>query len=305
MSAANVDVVIPTLGRRPDMLWEAVRSALVQTGSNVGAVVIVVDDPDAECDVPAALSSPLIRVVRNLDRTASARSVGVEHGDSPWVAFLDDDDLWEPDKLRKQFELTEAIEPSAAVIVSSRHSHRMDGPTGPPLPGRVIGGNQSVAEYLFHKRSPRANRPSLYTSSLLAPRELCEQIGWRRIARHQDWDWLLRAERLAGARLVQHPDVLVRIRVGSPGSISRSPDWRSSLTWAQETLAPHVPAKLTADFLASQTLRYALTARSGDGTRSTLRAIRGTGAAPHPQSLMVGAAGLLPVSMIRRLLVRG
>jgi len=306
MSAPRVDVVIPTLGRRPETLWEAVQSALDQTSGNIGAVVIVLDDPEAALDVPASFASPLVRIVRNTEKkTTSARTVGVQNGDSPWVAFLDDDDLWEPDKLRKQLELAHTFDTSEDLVIASRHTHQMDGPPTRGLPGRLIGEGQPVADYLFLKRSPRVDRPSMYTSTLLAPRALCEQVPWRKIPRHQDWDWLVRSERIAGARVVQHPDTLVRIRVGSPGSISRSPDWASSMRWARETLAPHEPPKLTSDFLASQTLRYALTARSMEGVRSTARAIRETGTMPHLRSSMVGLAGLLPVSLIRKLLARG
>lgn len=306
MRAPQVDVVIPTLGRRADTLWEAVASALGQTSSNVASVVVVVDDPDAECEVPAELSSPLVRVVRGVDRRGpSARAIGVDNGDSPWVAFLDDDDVWEPDKLDKQLEWASATESPDSVVISSRCSPRMTGPVTGGLPARVIRPGQSVAEYLFHKRGPSAARPSLFTSTLLAPRGLCERVPWRRIPRHQDWDWLLGVERVAGARIIQHPDILARIRVGSPGSISRSPDWRSSLNWARETLAPYEAPRLTADFLAAQTLRYALAARSREGVLMTVRAIRETGVPPHLSSAAVGAAGLLPVSVIRQLLERG
>ena len=304
VSSGPVDVVIPTLGRRADTLGHAVASVLDQEGADVNSVIVVLDDPEADLGAPPELESPLVRVIPN-ERAGdtSARQVGVEHASAPWIAFLDDDDVWEPDKLRKQGALAHATEAQNRLIVSSRSSHVMDGSPGPGLPGRLIADDEPVAHYLFHKRSPRVDRPSLFTSSLLVSRDLCEQVPWRRIPRHQDWDWLLRAER-AGARVIQHPDVLVRIRVGSPGSISRSPDWASSLEWAQETLAPHEDSRLTADFLASQTLRYALTGRSGRGARASVGAIRATGTVPHAGSIMVGAAGLLPVSALRRLLTR-
>ncbi|GAA5038052.1 hypothetical protein GCM10025738_26770 [Microbacterium fluvii] len=99
--------------------------------------------------------------------------------------------------------------------------------------------------------------------------------------------------------------MLVRIRVGSPGSISRSPDWRSSLEWAEETLAAFADRRIVADFLASQSLRYAASARSATGVRSVLGALFAGRRMPSLPALLVGLAGLLPTALIKRILRRG
>jgi glycosyltransferase involved in cell wall biosynthesis len=94
----TVSVVIPTRDRWP-LLERAVRVALAQ---EVALEVIVVDDASRERapDLPA-LADPRVSVHRQPSRqgVANARNAGIELARAPWIAFLDDDDLWAPTKL--------------------------------------------------------------------------------------------------------------------------------------------------------------------------------------------------------------
>ena len=99
----DVSVVVPTRNRRA-LLSTTLRSALRQ--ERVDFEVIVVDE--ASNDDTAALLSALddhrVRVLRHeVPRgLSSARNHGAEHARAEWLAFLDDDDLWAPDKLFRQ-----------------------------------------------------------------------------------------------------------------------------------------------------------------------------------------------------------
>jgi histidinol-phosphate phosphatase family protein len=95
----SFDVVIPTSGRRTldDLL-----AALARGSGPLPEHVYVVDDrPRPErrlvVTVPAALSGRFT-VLRGVTRgPAAARNLGWRAGQSPWVAFLDDDVLPQPD----------------------------------------------------------------------------------------------------------------------------------------------------------------------------------------------------------------
>src|SRR5262245_48858715 len=100
----SVSVVIPTLGRW-GLLEKAVRAAREQAGAQV-QVVIALDGAEATAQYPAidylqgddvvVLPCPHKRGV------SAARNAGLEAAEGEWVALLDDDDLWAPEKLSRQ-----------------------------------------------------------------------------------------------------------------------------------------------------------------------------------------------------------
>jgi len=100
---ADVSVVIPVFNRST-LLPRALSAVLRQTLQ--AREVLVVDDGSAE-DVAAAAAAftPPVRVVRKSNGGAgSARNVGIEQAAGSFIAFLDSDDYWEPDKLFIQME---------------------------------------------------------------------------------------------------------------------------------------------------------------------------------------------------------
>jgi glycosyltransferase involved in cell wall biosynthesis len=105
-SPPEVTVIIPTKDRWA-ILSRALRSALAQ--ADVELEVVVVDDGSTD-ETPqylADLRDPRVHVLRNNrgEGVARARNRGVAHAKAPWVAFLDDDDLWAPRKVRAELDL--------------------------------------------------------------------------------------------------------------------------------------------------------------------------------------------------------
>jgi glycosyltransferase involved in cell wall biosynthesis len=101
----DVSVIIPT-HNRSQLLALSLRSVLWQR--NVDFELIVVDDGSTD-DTPHRLQSiadQRVRVVRHerAQGVSSARNRGIAEARGEWVAFLDDDDLWAPDKLALQLE---------------------------------------------------------------------------------------------------------------------------------------------------------------------------------------------------------
>lgn len=91
-----VTTVIPTY-RRPDGLAAAVRSALGQTVRDHH--VIVVDDGGGLPELPKDPRLVAVSLARNTHVLGVVRNVGIRLADSPFVAFLDDDNTWEPNHL--------------------------------------------------------------------------------------------------------------------------------------------------------------------------------------------------------------
>ncbi|HLX18949.1 MAG TPA: glycosyltransferase [Gaiellaceae bacterium] len=98
-----VSVVIPTRDRAT-LLLHTLETVRRQEGARLE--IIVVDDGSVD-DTPGALAGvddSRLRVLRRSGAggVAAARNLGIAASTGEWVAFLDDDDVWVPDKLRKQ-----------------------------------------------------------------------------------------------------------------------------------------------------------------------------------------------------------
>jgi glycosyltransferase involved in cell wall biosynthesis len=137
----RVSVVTPTRDRH-DLLSGALASALGQRG--VELEIIVVDDGSDPPVADVLVSDPRLQVVRHETSVgvSAARNTGIEHARADWIAFLDDDDLWAPDKLRSQLTAAEAAGAAWAyggdVTVDEDLRVISGGP--PPAPEAVVAG---------------------------------------------------------------------------------------------------------------------------------------------------------------------
>jgi len=104
-----VSVIIPTYNREA-YLREAVESVFSQTLSDL--VLIVVDDGSTDGTRPylRTLTDPRLRLIehQHCANPARLRNVGLAAARGGWIAFLDSDDLWYPDKLERQLHVLRA-----------------------------------------------------------------------------------------------------------------------------------------------------------------------------------------------------
>lgn len=292
----QVSVVVPTTLRRD--IISTIQSARAQT---VPVELVLVVDREQAVFVPPAVEALVDEIVftGGSQGAAHARNCGVAASSCEWIAYLDDDDEWLPEKLARQLAVHSALPEPTKVVVSCRVKQRTPESErlSPPVPARTfVHGHMSIGDYLFRRRGPSVTRNSVFLPTLLVHRDLAKRVLWdESLRRHQDWDWLLRAE-ASGAKLVQLDDILALITVGSPGSISASADWRTSLTWARNHR--HLLSQSAyADFLAGQTLRFALGSRELRGISQVALEIARTGM-PSLPSLALGVAGAIPRKLL-------
>jgi glycosyltransferase involved in cell wall biosynthesis len=199
-----VTAVVPT-HHRPARMREAVRSIVDQSYPGTIEIIVVFDACDV--DLPA-LDLPRNRTVRGLPNErarglAGARNTGIIAARHDFVAFLDDDDRWLPDKLAAQMALFEQ-HPDAGLVGSAMQVD--DGRTvhDRPVPRAVV-----THDDLVHDRIA-----GLHSSSFVFRRGTLDSIGLidERIpgAHGEDYDALLMAAQLAPIRLVNRPLVAVR-----------------------------------------------------------------------------------------------
>jgi len=225
-----VSVVIPTL-HRPVLLTRALASVFRQTWRDL-EVIVVVDGPDP--DTIAALETiddPRLTVIVNACSltAAGARNAGLDRAKGEWIAFLDDDDEWSPDKLAKQLAYGAERGPALINCLS-----RVVTPAASFVSPQVIyDNNLPIDEYLFDRRSPFAGYGFIQTSAYLLPRALCGELRFRTDTPHDDWDFLLRLSKQHAVRVETVPEILVTLYADElRPSLSRSGTWSASLQWA-------------------------------------------------------------------------
>jgi glycosyltransferase involved in cell wall biosynthesis len=141
-SLPEVTVVIPTRNRWRILVDSALTAALVQ--EDVDHEIVVVDDgsSDGTSGNLAALDDPRVRVVRH-DRSlgvAKARNAGIRAARGAWIALLDDDDIWSPQKLRRQIDVASSQGAGfvyAAVVFVDEHKRFLFG-HAPPAPETLL-----------------------------------------------------------------------------------------------------------------------------------------------------------------------
>lgn len=296
-----VSAVIPTRGR-PALLAGAVRSALRQTWPRM-EVVVVVDGPDAATATRVAgFTDPRVRVLflEAIRGAGDARNAGVRAAQGEWIALLDDDDEWMPDKIEQQMRAVHAMR-DWFPVVSTRVVARSPSATR-VLPPRPYRSPQSIGDFLFCRGGMRDAGGLMQTSTLLAPRDLLLAIPFQSgLPMHQDWDWLIRvgAHEGVGFAMVRKPLTVWRVEDGR-GTVGHKPDWEFSLAWIR-SVRTLISPRAFSWFVAVQCAWRAQASHAGMLAKlRLLRAFLGEGQ-PELRSLAAGAGFSLLPGRFRRL----
>ena len=99
----NISVIIPSYNRK-HTLSRAIKSVLNQTYN--ASEIILVDDGSTDETKPWVLGNfPMVKYLSQLrNGVSAARNKGIEHSKNNWIALLDSDDEWLPEKLEEQVQ---------------------------------------------------------------------------------------------------------------------------------------------------------------------------------------------------------
>ena len=205
----RVSVIIPTYNRAA-LVLEAIGSVLRQSCRDFE--VIVCDDGSTdETEARVRAVGPPVRYLRSrhTGRPGSPRNRGVEAARGELVAFLDDDDLWEADKLARQVDLFDR-KPELSVVYTDRRLLFSDRSTSPP-----VASPQATLPGEIFELALRGQFPFLGTA--MVRMELLRKVGGfdETLTTAEDLDLWLRLGRIAQAARVPEPLVLVRRRLGT------------------------------------------------------------------------------------------
>lgn len=199
-----VSVIVPSYNMAR-FLPQSVASALAQTYTNVE--VLIVDDGSTDNTTEVVqqwAGNPRVRVHRQVNGGLShARNQGIAHTRGAFIALLDADDVWAPDKLARQMPLFRA-QPEIGVVYSSYQ--RMD------LQGEPVHTG-FTAMHRGWVSGPLLIENFLPASSVVARRECFERYGGFDVALRtgEDYDMWLRLSAHYPFDFV--PEATIRYRV--------------------------------------------------------------------------------------------
>ncbi len=202
----RVSCIIPAYNAET-LVRETIESALAQTLAPCEIIVMDDGSTDRTAEVVAALPPP-VRLLRQANAGHRvARNVAASVATGELFAFLDADDLWEPEKLRLQVELLRSAPPATVVFAHAQN---------------FWSGEAAAEGERLRDQWVARPFPALISSTMLVARDLFERVGrFVGTARHGEVaEWLDRA-RAVGAEVAVHPAVLLRRRIHG-GNMSRT-----------------------------------------------------------------------------------
>ncbi len=193
-----VSVIIPTYNRA-SVLPRAIKSVLGQTFSDFELLVVDDGSDDSTADILETFEGKLKPLFQENRGVAAARNLGIKCSTGPFLAFLDSDDEWLPEKLARQTDLIDAANPDFIC-----HTDELWLRNGIEVPQKGIHCKQGGRFF------PRAlERCLISPSSVMVSRILLDRVGWfdEGLPAAEDYDLWLRVTAFHDVGFV--PDRLV------------------------------------------------------------------------------------------------
>ena len=201
----SVTAVVPVYNSA-GLLRDAVAS--IRSQGWPGLRIVVVDDgsKDDTAGVAGELASDDLAVLRQSNAgPAAARNAGIALAQTDWIAFLDADDLWLPQKLQIQFEALQKSPGAAFAYGDALHRY----PSGQELRQRPRAAPRRLFLDLLLG-------PEFFTSSVIVRRSCFEEIGGfdPELRTGEDWDMWLRLSDRYESTYVPEPLIVYRVSEG-------------------------------------------------------------------------------------------
>jgi glycosyltransferase involved in cell wall biosynthesis len=153
----NLSVIIPVYNSDKSVA-ATLKSVLAQTYQDLEIIIVDDGSTDKSIDICKQFPDPRIKIVHQQNRgLAGARNTGIRHAQGEYLAFVDSDDLWLPEKLAKHMQ---HFERSPDVGVSFSRSSFIDDQGQPLGIYQMPKLTDITPEYLFC-RNPISNGSSV------------------------------------------------------------------------------------------------------------------------------------------------
>jgi glycosyltransferase involved in cell wall biosynthesis len=251
-----VSVVIPCYNAEP-FIAETIESVLHQTYADFELVLVDDGSTDRTAEILGSYSDPRVRVIRQANAGISAaRNRGVAESRGSHVAFLDNDDLWLPEKLERQVAVLDR-DPEIGLVYSDAFVMSEDGRLRNTFSDWMALPSGQVFEALLA-------RNAIPTSTVMMRRTVFEAVGpFAPYKISQDYDlWLKCAARYRVACIAE-PLIKYRHRVAGASRRVMVPlgealeiyhYWSSRVAREQRRIIEHAAGELL--YLTGKTVLY-------------------------------------------------
>ena len=206
-----VSVIIPVYNGEKT-IQETIEAVLNQTLSDFELLIINDGSQDATVEIVERFQDTRLKIFSYPNAgLAASRNRGIALAVSNYIAFLDADDLWTPDKLEAQFKALQA-NPHAAVAYSWTDCIDESGQFSRQGSHITVSGNV-YANLLLVNFLENGSNP-------LIRREVLTEVGGfdESLTAAEDWDMYLRLAAMYHFLAVPSPQILYRVSIKSMSS---------------------------------------------------------------------------------------
>ena len=242
-----VSIILPTYNRH-ELFKRACASVAAQTFRDFELVVVDDGSTDQALEIDKDTLPPVKLIRHGVNRgAAAARNSGIKAATGEWLAFIDSDDTWAPDKLSAQVAYTREAVGQVWANCTGFRLHRR---------GQITETCIDIQPGAFAREilwgcfvSPG--------STLMMRREVIHKVGLfdESFRRLEDWDWLLRFSRHYELTFLPRP--LVDIFVGER-AVANDPEQDPVLLAINRIKALHMPWIRSRGWIAAAKFRSTL-----------------------------------------------
>lgn len=145
---APISVVIPAYNAEA-FLGDAIESVHAQTLAVLETIVVDDGSTDRTSSIAVSLNARVIR--QDNGGASAARNAGIRAATGQWIAFLDADDIWEPEKIECQYEMINLC-PDVGIVSCDHYS--------------ICMGQVMAPSYLSALGSPHKSLKNIQTNKL-------------------------------------------------------------------------------------------------------------------------------------------
>ena len=194
----RVSVIIPTYNRA-EFLHSAVQSALNQTFKDLEIIVSDDKSTDHTKEVVRSFKDERIKYICNKGNkgVSAARNTAILASKGEYIAFLDDDDEWLPDKLQRQVEVLDKSQTKICGV----HSNLL---IINKMTGKSIPYNPNTKKFKGNLLNQLLIGDPLRTSTVLVRKRCLDEIGlfdetisymedrdlWIRLSKNWDFEYI-------------------------------------------------------------------------------------------------------------------